>query len=136
MIERTVYAPFLHDSVKSALINCAHEDEIALILELCFTPLQSVKRMMIDVLTDLGREDIARVEWILQQLIPHESKPTGLEKLQRLFQQPAPATNIRLRTAKKIAIQVARNLGAPWVLFYGLSTGASALSRQPKGKFS
>jgi hypothetical protein len=102
---------------------------------MCFTTFQSVRGMMRDVLADLGRKDPIFLEKILLQLIPFESKPAGLEKLRRLFRESASIDDIRKRNAKKIAIQVASDLGIPWVLFYGLSNRESVISRQPKRRF-
>lgn len=136
MIERAAVKPFLHNGVKSSIATRAREGENELIQELCFTPLRSVKKMMMEVLTDLGRENLDRCEEILQLLLPYENKPGILERVQRFFQKSAPLTDIRSRNAKKIAVQVARNLNAPWVLFYGLSGRGPILNDHTRHRFS
>lgn len=136
MIERAAQKPFLHNGVKNSIATHIQDGEIELIVELCFTPLRTVQKIMIEVLSDLGREDLDRCEVILQLLLARESKPSKLEMARGFFQKSESKTDTRSRNAKNIAVQVARNLNAPWVLFYGLSRKESVLHKRSKHLFS
>jgi hypothetical protein len=132
LIERLSTAPYLRNSIKSLLLDAATSDNLTLILELCFTPHRPVARMMIDTLSELGKYRLDVLERVLSQLIPPEKKSTFLEKVKKVLNKSTSTNEISRRNAKKIAIQVAGNLGVPWVLFYRLSENTSELGQHPR----
>lgn len=111
--------PFLWGPVKSALVQEAKSDGLANILRLCFTEEQRVKEMMVGVLTDLGRDDPTLVNGLLEDLLPLEKSVGKVRQAWRLIRKPVVSSDKATLNARKIAIEVAANLGSRelfWVL--------------------
>jgi len=66
------------------------------------------------VLITLGLDDPEPVERILRNLLPQEKRATELQKIRQVVSKSAEAPDIV--NARKIAIEVASNLGISWVL--------------------
>ena len=73
-----------------------------------------MKEMMVNVLITLGLDDPEPVERILRNLLPQEKRATELQKIRQVVRKSAEASDIV--NARKIAIEVASNLGISWVL--------------------
>lgn len=116
MIEAASKMPFLWGAVRNALVQEGKERGSKLLLQLCFTEQQRVKEMLVNVLVYLGMDDLQPVETLLRSLIPEEKKVGELQKIRQGLGKPSETTDLRMRNAKKIAIEVASNLKLVWVL--------------------
>ncbi len=114
LIEETTRKPFLWGAVRNALVEEAKKPGSEKILQLCKTPQQRVKEMMVSVLITLGVDDPEPVERILRKLLPQEKRATELQKIRQVVRKSAEASDIV--NARKIAIEVASNLSISWVL--------------------
>lgn len=114
-VEETTHTPFLWGAVRNALVEEAKKPNSETILQLCRTTKQREKEMMVDVLITLGLDDPEPVEGILRNLVPQEKRATELQKIRQVLVKSA-EDSPPSRNARKIAIEVASNLGISWVL--------------------
>src|SRR2546421_6299306 len=114
LVEETAGKPFLWGAVRNALVEEAKRPNSETILKLCRTTQQQMKEMMVNMLITLGLDDPEPVERILGNLLPQEKRATELQKIRQVVSKSAEAPDIV--NARKIAIEVASNLGISWVL--------------------
>src|SRR2546421_4892601 len=114
LVEETTRKPFLWGAVRNALVGEAKKPGSETMLKLCRTTQQQMKEMMVNVLITLGLDDPEPVERILRNLLPQEKRATELQKIRQVVSKSAEAPDIV--NARKIAIEVASNLGISWVL--------------------
>jgi hypothetical protein len=109
--------PFLWGPVKNALLTEVRQEQGPELLEhLCHTTDQRVKEMLVQVLTELGQDAPERAETILRALFPLPQEPGQLQRVRQLVRPPQVNTEPSVHAARKIAIEVAGNLGIKWVL--------------------
>ena len=114
LVEEITGKPFLWGAVRNALVEEAKRPNSETILKLCRTTQQQMKEMMVNMLITLGLDDPEPVERILGNLLPQEKRATELQKIRQVVSKSAEAPDIV--NARKIAIEVASNLGISWVL--------------------
>jgi len=114
--KKTTGRPFLWGAVRNVLVEEAKRPDSEIILKLCRTTEQRVKEMMVNVLITLGQDDPEQVARILRNLLPSEKKATEFQKIRQLVGKSAEVIGSKSRNARKIAIEVASNLGISWVL--------------------
>lgn len=108
--------PFLWGPVKSALIRDAKEHGPDTILKLCYEDHERVKQMMVAVLTELGQDDRILVEGIVRRLFPQAKNPGGLKRALSMVRHTEVSFDTRTRNARRIAVEIAGNLGFDWLL--------------------
>jgi hypothetical protein len=118
LAERATEIPFLWGAVKSALILETKDRGPETVLELCFTKQQHLKEMLVIVLTEYGQGDEEEAKGILEDLLQLASRRNPLSRLIR-----GRESSDRILNAKKIAVEVASNLGLVSIL--------SALAEDP-----
>jgi hypothetical protein len=110
--------PFLWGPVKTAIILELEDGAKDLAIQLSGTKEQSVKEMMTRVLFEFGQDEREQVSELLSQLIAEEEDrpPTWASYIGAVKKPPIESVN-----AKKIAIEVASELGIGSVLLKGVT---------------
>lgn len=108
--------PFLWGPVKTALIQDAKEHGPNTILKLCYEDHQRVKEMMVAVLTELGRDNLSLTEDVLHKLFPVVRERSAWKQAWSLVVKQKPDQDGSNRSARRIAIEVAGNLGITQLL--------------------
>jgi hypothetical protein len=136
--------PFLWGPVKSALIQDAKEHGPDTILKLCHEDDQRVKEMMVAVLTEMGQDRRDTVEQVVRVLCPKEGEPNALQRIRALVRTSKPkprassdnSNEKRARVARKIAVEVAGNLGFDGLLsMAALSSDAATRSAAVRASY-
>jgi hypothetical protein len=110
--------PFLWGPVRSALLQDAKEHGSDTLLQLCHSEEIRVKDMMVSVLAELGLDNRAMVDEILDELFPQEREPGRLAKALRLVRRrdASMRTDTGVQGAVEIAVEVASSLGNKAIL--------------------
>ncbi len=116
LIGKTIDKPFLWGPVMSALAQDAQTHGVETILSLCYTDQQRVKEMMTNVLIDVGRDDLSLAGGMLHRLLPLSAEPTDIQRAWQLIRKPQTSGDKATQNARKIAVEVAGELGVVWVL--------------------
>jgi type II secretory pathway predicted ATPase ExeA len=116
MIGQIADTPFLWGAIKQALIQEARDRGSETIKRLCLTNQQRVKELIVSVMTDLGADDRAQVEAILETLLPPIKKIGTIQQVRQLLGKTETALDQSARYAGRIAIEVASNLRIAWIL--------------------
>ncbi len=116
MIGRTTEYPYLWGAIRNALIQEAEKPNIEIVLELCRTPDQHVREMMVSVLTALGADAPQKVESILKELVPAARRATTIKRVRQWQGKATVDADRPAWYAGRIATEVASNLDMPGLL--------------------
>ncbi len=116
VIRRTTESPYLWGAARNALIQEAEKPDIKIVLELCRTPDQQVREMMVSVLTALGADAPQKVERILKKLVPAAPRATTLKRVRQWQGKATVEAGRPAWYAGRIATEVASNLDMPGLL--------------------
>ena len=116
--------PFLWGPIKTALILKLKNKDLQLIIDMCHTDYQLVKEMMTSVLTKFGKSHINQVGRILLKLLDLEFKDKALicvkSPIKVFFNIVSQEPSKDKLNAKKIALDVAKNLGLYEIIINGI----------------